>query len=399
MQRFDIAIVGGGIVGLAAAIAITSKTKLKVAVIEPQPLAELTEQPKLRVSAINAASKALFENLGVWDAMQEQRLQAYQQMHVWDKDGPGLLTFAEPGNTQNLGWIIENDVIRQALYRQADAHPQIEMIQQPLSSIAVGESEVFLSFATQTPVLARLVVAADGGNSWVRRQLALPMTFRDYDHHALVATVKVERDHENTAWQVFLDSGPLALLPLYDSSLCSIVWSAPPDKVAELKTLSEAQFSQLITSATDGKLGTISLVSERLSFPLKMQLVDNFVQQKVVLIGDAAHTIHPLAGQGVNLGLQDVNALAETLTAIFAEADGERVFAQADKVSQLNKKLGEFSRYRKAQATQMVVAMEAIKQGFALQQKLPKLLRGIGMRTLNNLPLLKQQLVKKAMGK
>ncbi|TLU66823.1 FAD-dependent oxidoreductase [Thalassotalea litorea] len=399
MQRFDIAIVGGGIVGLSAALAIAQKTKLQIAVIEPQPVAKFTEQPKLRVSAINAASQRLFARLDVWETMLEQRLQAYQQMHVWDKDGPGQLTFADQGNDQSLGWIIENDVIRQALTQQVEAQPQIEIIPQPLSNIAVGDSEVFLSFAAQPPVLARLVIAADGGNSWVRRQLKLPMTFRDYDHHALVATVKVASHHENTAWQVFLDSGPLALLPLYDPSLCSIVWSAPPERVANLKSMSDAEFEKEITCATDGKLGMINLVSERLSFPLKMQLVENFVQQKVVLIGDAAHTIHPLAGQGVNLGLQDVLALADTLEDAFANGDAEQVFSHADKVSVLNKKLGEFSRFRKAEAMEMVVAMEAIKQGFSLQQKVPKLLRGLGMRALNNLPLLKQQLVKKAMGK
>ncbi|TKB47713.1 UbiH/UbiF/VisC/COQ6 family ubiquinone biosynthesis hydroxylase [Thalassotalea mangrovi] len=399
MQKYDIAIVGGGIVGLTAALAICAKTRLQVAVIEPQPVAEETDAPNLRVSAINAASQQLFAELGIWQEILQQRLQAYQQMHVWDKDGPGLLNFADDGSADDLGWIIENDVIRRALYQQVQQNSRIDIINQPLSNIAVGDSEVFLSFSEHSPLLAKLLIAADGGNSWVRQQLKLPMTFRDYDHHALVATVNVENHHDNTAWQVFLDSGPLALLPLYHPSLCSIVWSAAPDKVSVLKQLSTVDFNKAITSATDGKLGLVTLQSERLSFPLKMQLVDNFVQQKVILIGDAAHTIHPLAGQGVNLGLQDAVALADTLAQVFQMQEPEQVFSQSQKLSLLNKKLGEFSRFRKAEATEMIVAMEAIKQGFAIQQKLPKLLRGLGMRTLNNLPLLKQQLVKKAMGK
>lgn len=392
MKNFDVAIVGAGMVGLTTALAIRNLTDLSVAIIDNQPPQPLTEEPELRVSAISHASQRIFSNLGAWLGMTQKRLQAYSKMHVWDSNGYGKLAFdadALPEKSDSLGWIIENSVIRNSLYERAQQDAGIEIIEHRISQIAQGESEVFLQFEAQAPVIAKLIVGADGANSWLRQQIDMPLTFRDYDHHALVATVELEHGHDNTAWQVFLDDGPLAFLPLYQENLCSIVWSQSPQTIDELCQIDELEFGKRITAATDGKFGDVKLCSERGRYPLTMRLARDFVQDSVVLIGDAAHTIHPLAGQGVNLGLLDAVALAQTLA--------DKNFGQS---SALNKRLlAQFARWRKSDATDMIAAMEAIKQTFTPQHPAIKLVRGLGMSVLNEVSPVKNLLAGYALGK
>lgn len=390
MQKFDVIIVGGGMVGLTQALALAQNSELSIAVLdasEPEPLAE---DPSLRVSAINAASQTILANLQVWPSIIKQRHQAYNQMFVWDKDGFGHLDFnSEEINREQLGWIIENSVIRHALWQKANDTSNITLlVGDSVQSLAVGDSEVFVSFQQTLPITGKMLVAADGANSWVRQQLDTTMTFRDYDHHAIVATVKCEHAHNNTAWQVFLPDGPLAFLPLYEPNLVSIVWSVPPEQANNLITLNEKAFNQQISAATDGKFGQVSLQSKRVSYPLTMRLVHDFVQPRIAFVGDAAHTIHPLAGQGVNLGLLDAAALAETLLASVAQ---QRDIADMAALKQ-------FARWRKTEATEMVVAMETIKQSFAQQSSPIKAIRGLGMSLINNMPIVKRKLMQTALG-
>ena len=404
MQKFDLLIVGAGMVGLTLALALRKSTNLTIAIADTLPIAELTSEPEVRVSAINVASKTLFENLAVWQAINKQRLQAYQNMHIWDKAGLGKLDFSindlnDFPKHEHLGWIIENKVIRNALWKKAEQDEGISFFtQSKLANIAVGESEVFASFeapadnpanSMPAPIIAKLVVGADGANSWLRKQMDMPMITRDYDHHALVATVKCSQGHKNTAWQVFLPTGPLAFLPLYphNSDVCSIVYSTSPEEAKRLTALSTEDFAKELTAASDGELGNVELLSKRHTHPLTMRLAQNFVKDRMVLIGDAAHTIHPLAGQGVNLGLLDAAALAQSLASLTSEQD----LAE-------QKNLKAFARYRKAEAVEMIAAMEAIKQIFAVQQSGFKLLRGLGMNLLNNIKPAKKLLVEQALG-
>lgn len=400
MQKFDLLIVGGGMVGLTLALAVRKQSQLTVAVIDNSAITPLEQTPEVRVSAINAASEQLLKNLGIWPLIQQQRLQPYQHMHIWDKAGYGKLDFdccdidASAENNQHLGHIIENKVVRNALWEKAQQDDGISFFtDNKLASLGIGDSEVFASFTadensqTPMPITAKLVVGADGANSWVRKQMDMSMTFRDYDHHAIVATLTCSQNHQNTAWQVFLPTGPLAFLPLFEPNLCSIVFSTSPDEAKRLVALSPEEFAKELTAETDGKLGKLCLESERFTYPLTMRLVHDVVKDRVVLIGDAAHTIHPLAGQGVNLGLLDAAALAQTLTKNCQNG-----------ITCDEKSLKAFARWRKTQATEMVLAMEAIKQVFTPQHHLPKFIRGIGMSLLNHFTPAKKLLIKQALG-
>jgi 2-octaprenylphenol hydroxylase len=417
MKKYDVLIIGGGMVGLTLALAIRKLSHFTVAVADTLPISELTEQPDLRVSAINAASQTLFEHLDVWQNITEQRSQAYHHMHIWDKAGYGKLNFdGENVANEQLGFIIENNVIRNALWHQAQRDEGISFYNQAkINSVGIGESEVFVSFESGNantanmsnnamPMTAKIVVGADGANSWLRNQLQVPMVFRDYDHHAIVATVACEQGHQNTAWQVFLETGPLAFLPLQDSQgsskLASIVWSTSPEEAQRLINLNADDFSKEITAAADGKLGKITLRSELATYPLRMRLAQNFTQERAMLIGDAAHTIHPLAGQGVNLGLKDAAALAQTLaqtsvqkSQLTNDDDDKSTMFDYDPIQ-----IKQFERWRKNDATEMIAMMEAIKQSFTPQQKPVQILRGLGMTLLNNLPPIKKQLMKQALG-
>ncbi len=407
MQKFDVLIVGGGMVGLTLALSLRKTNKLTVAIVDTLPVTDLPEQPEIRVSAINLASKAIFENLGVWPAIEASRLQGYQHMHVWDKAGVGKLDFSHQdvdsfptsdSQGQQLGWIIENSVIRNALWQQAQQDEGISFFtDSKLANLAVGDSEVFASFENNSqPIMAKLVVGADGANSWVRKQMDMAMVFQDYDHHAIVATVKCPQGHQNTAWQVFLSTGPLAFLPLASKhegeDLCSIVYSTAPDDAKRLLELDADDFAKELTAASDGKLGAISLMSERAAYPLTMRLAQDFVKERVILVGDAAHTIHPLAGQGVNLGLLDAAALAQTLQPELVDA-----VAESDSLYDV-KTLKAFARWRKAEASEMITAMAAIKQAFTPQQAGFKALRGLGMNIINQLPFAKKHLIAQALG-
>ena len=438
MQKFDVLIVGAGMVGLTLALALRKNSQLTIAIVDTLAVPELNDTIDVRVSAINVASKNIFANLGVWSALENSRVQDYQHMHVWDKAGLGKLDFSAKDSAtfpseDNLGWIIENKVIRHALWQQAELDEGIHFFNDnKLATISQGDSEVFATFASESsshdsadnsstnngsstptpPIIAKIVVGADGANSWVRQQMNMAMIFKDYDHHAIVATVQCPQGHKNTAWQVFLPTGPLAFLPLSSGTsatsvqlnastqysadsvndLCSIVYSTSPEDAKRLTALDATEFSKELTAASDGKLGDITLKSERFTYPLTMRLVQDFVKDRVVLIGDAAHTIHPLAGQGVNLGLLDAAALAQTLTAKLNAHDDSH--AELVNISDLKA----FSRWRKSEATEMITAMAGIKQAFAPQQSPVKLLRGVGMNILNNFAPAKNRLIAQALG-
>lgn len=395
MQSFDIAIIGAGMVGLTLANAL-SGSGLTVAVLDQaEPDAkwasnDLSFDPSLRVSALNMATQEALERCDVWSSLSQQRMCAYQSMDVREQDSFARIAFShQEVNLPQLGYIAENAYIQHALWQQAAQNKDIQLIApSQVKSLHLDGASNVIQLQDERLIQARLVVGADGGRSIVRTQAAFPVTFSDYGQQAIVATIRTELPHQLTARQVFTPTGPLAFLPLWHTNLCSIVWSQDAEQANRLMALSEAEFEKQLATAFNMQLGLCKLESERQTYPLRMQLARKWLSDGVVIIGDAAHTIHPLAGQGANLGIQDAIALADALIDIKSkELDiGD------------SKHLRAFERWRKAEASEMVATMEGFKQLFAGSHPVKKLIRGVGMSLTNQLTPVKQQLIARAVG-
>ena len=400
IHQFDIIIVGSGIAGSALACALGGSS-MRVAIIEAQKIS--TEWPDQkdgvdgydsRVSALTIASQDFLKNLGVWPAIVEQRVSPYRHMHVWDAEGTGSIDFsASDINQPLLGHIVENRLTVNALARRIVQFANVQIIDQMrLEKFAGGDNGNEIVLTDGRILRAPLVVAADGANSQIRSQAGFVMREWDYGHKAIVATVQMSKPHQQTAWQRFLPEGPLAFLPLESASceefLCSIVWSAIPQYADNLMQQNDGEFCKSLTAAFEGRLGDVMAISSRSCFPLKQRHAVSYVKPGLVLVGDAAHTVHPLAGQGINLGLMDVKVLAEEL--LHAESRG----LAPGELSSLRR----YERRRKGSNLAMMVAMEGFKRIFE-QHALPvRWARNTGMHWLNRTSLLKHQLMRKAMG-
>ncbi|WP_242795311.1 FAD-dependent 2-octaprenylphenol hydroxylase [Aeromonas hydrophila] len=390
MQNVDVVIVGGGMVGLGLAAALKGSA-LKVAVVEGQlPESELDEAPDNRVSALSLASQRILQQVGAWRGIEARRLQPYVQMEVWEQDSFGRIAFDAASLRQpELGHIVENRVIQLALLEAILDGDNIQLLSPArASSLQSGEAGSLLLLEDGRALSAKLVVAADGAHSWVRRQADIPLTSWDYGHHALVATVRCAEPHEAVARQIFTPEGPLAFLPLWQPDLCSIVWSVPAKRAEALCQCDEEQFNRQLTTAFDGRLGLCKVEGARSAIPLTARYARDFARERLVLVGDAAHTIHPLAGQGVNLGLLDAAALAEQI--LRNQAAGKDIGRLAN--------LRGYERWRKSEAASMLAAMEGLKRLFAGANPLKKLVRGAGLRAFDLLTPLKQSVIRAAMG-
>ncbi|MDI3431027.1 FAD-dependent 2-octaprenylphenol hydroxylase [Aeromonas sp. V90_14] len=390
MQNVDVVIVGGGMVGLGLAAALKGSA-LKVAVVEGQlPEPSLDEAPDNRVSALSLASQRILQQVGAWRGIEARRLQPYMQMEVWEQDSFGRIAFDAASLRQpELGHIVENRVIQLALLEAILAGDNIQLLSPARASgLQSGEAGSLLLLEDGRALSAKLVVAADGAHSWVRRQADIPLTSWDYGHHALVATVRCAEPHEAVARQIFTPEGPLAFLPLWQPDLCSIVWSVPAARAEALCQCDEEQFNRQLTTAFDGRLGLCKVEGMRSAIPLTARYARDFARERLVLVGDAAHTIHPLAGQGVNLGLLDAAALAEQI--LRNQAAGKDIGRLAN--------LRGYERWRKSEAASMLAAMEGLKRLFAGSNPLKKLVRGAGLCAFDLLTPLKQSVIRAAMG-
>ena len=391
-KHYDIVIVGAGMVGATLACGLAEEAEqLNIAIIDANaPNFDWDENSyDMRVSAITRASQTLFKNIGAWEKIIEQRVSPYQDMFVWDEGGKGELHFdsADMGET-DLGHIIENRVIVKSLHQRIKELPQIELLcPAKLENIEFNDDKASLTLEDKTELSANLVVAADGSRSWVRQQADIAVKGWDFDQSALVTTVKTEKYHQDTAWQRFLNTGPLAFLPLTDG-YSSIVWSTSPDEAKRLIEISEEDFAIELEQAFESKLGKVSSVARRAAFPLRLFETLNYVKPRLAIVGDAAHTIHPLAGQGVNLGLADVASLIE----VTVEALNSKKDIGALKV------LRRYERWRRADNRSMLLAMDGLKRLFGSELSAVKSLRSLGLDITNKITPLKNLIMQQAMG-
>jgi len=377
-------------VGLTLACAL-GQQQFKIAVVEayqPEDI-NLEDDYELRVSAISKSSQQILQHVNAWQGMLKRRACAYQHMHVWDATGQGNIHFdaAELG-LDSLGHIIENKVIQFSLLEQCLKLPDVDWLcPQQVNEIDFSENQQTVSLDDGSTLSSKLLVAADGANSMVREAAGIDINKSAYEQKAIVAVVKSTLHHKDTAWQRFLPSGPLAFLPLSDGS-CSIVWSAENQRADELIEMDESLFIAELQSEFENTLGKIESLSQRALFPLVRRHANEYVRPGLALVGDAAHTIHPLAGQGVNLGLLDAAALAEVI--MQARTNGKNI-------ASLNT-LRKYERWRRAENSLMMYSMSGFKNLFSNEQATLSLVRNAGLNFIDSLGPIKHKFMRHALG-
>lgn len=390
--RYDLVIVGGGMVGATLACALGGHS-LRVAVLEPvtPDLSWPRAEYEIRVSALTRASQRIFEAVGAWDGMAGRRVAPYSAMHVWDASGSGEIHFdcsdiGEP----NLGHIVENGVILAALHERMAEYHNIDLLC-PAEPAALERSPAgaIVTLADGRRLQTRLVVGADGARSWVREQAHIRATGWPYDQHAVTATIRTSRSHQHACWQRFLPDGPLAFLPLPEANLSSIVWSTAPTHARALCEMPASAFLDELQLSFGDRLGRMEAVEgPRGTFPLILQHADAYCAERIVLIGNAAHAIHPLAGQGLNLGTLDAAALAEVLL------QAQRRHRDIGAFGVLRR----YERWRKADNLAVTAAMDGFKRLFGSTLTPVRWARNWGLSLTDRATPVKDSLIRRAMG-
>lgn len=401
MNQPDVLIVGAGMAGLTLACALAD-ADLQILVIDPHSPDAPEQWPNTfdpRVSALTHASENILRGLGVWDAMTRLRVAAFTAMDVWDANGTGNIQFgAEESGVTHLGHLVENRVTTHCLFTRIAQHRNVRF--RPLALARILENEagdgaawkVLLSDGTE--VTPKLLIGADGAQSRVRDQLGFRCRTWAYGQSAIVTTVTTEQPHGDIARQIFHDTGPLAFLPLRPSTaskqspISSIVWSLTTEEAQRIMALDDAAFCTELGAAFEHRLGKVIATDKRYCFPLTQNHAVDYVLPGVALIGDAAHTIHPLAGQGINLGFLDAAVLAEEILAAHAKGLPIEDFTV----------LRRYQRRRKANNLLMMSVMEGFKRLFGTGIPPLQVARNLGMAFFNRHTLIKQQILQRAMG-
>ena len=398
---FDIVIVGGGIVGLSLANELID-SDFSVAVVERAELKTIDEavsneagntKTSCRVSAINRFALKRFQQTGVLQSPLAKRICVFEKMFVWDQTGVGQIQFdsAELG-VPELGVIIENNVLQQMLLDNIKTAKNItyfcpETISDIEYTNELAQRYSIVTLASGKKIQSELLVGADGVNSKVRQAASIQRTKKSYQQQGLVCNVNTAESHQNTAWQCFMPSGPLALLPLYTGQ-SSIVWSLDDDDAQQIMALDDDAFKRALAEASEFKLGEMTDVGQRFLFPLSHGHASEYVKPGLALIGDAAHNIHPLAGQGANLGIADAFALADV---ILQAKTANRQWSALHTLSK-------YQRQRKAANQVMEASMTGFKTLFGEGNAFLSEIRNVGLSLVDHVPALKYRIIKQALG-
>ena len=396
-DRFEIVIVGAGMVGLTIANLLTQsgqKDRMSVAVIDAasRPVYDPNSDVALRVSAISPGSAAVLQEVGAWQAVLETRTCAYHDMRVWDArgtaDGPETLRFeAAEFAMPQLGFITENSLVQTALLNELERTDAKVSFDAAIESVRMRDNGVVVSLADGRKRRPDLLIGADGARSFVREEAGIDVSVRHHEQKALVTHLRPAKSHRYTAWQRFLPEGPIGILPLTDGRV-SVVWSTTAEMAERAMDLSDEDLSSAITEASDGVLGALTVEGPRGAFPLVSQHAASYVMQGLALAGDAAHSIHPLAGQGANLGIADAAELADVVINALAleEYPGDVPV------------LRRYERARKGANRTMLHFMDALNRLFSNESEALARLRGMGMYLFNQSGPVREFAVRHALG-
>jgi 2-octaprenylphenol hydroxylase len=394
---FHVVIAGAGVVGLTLAALLArsqQKEHIRLTVVDAAPRLDFTfdQDIGLRVSAISTGSADILQQANAWADVIGGRVCAYSEMRAWDSgsavEGPETLCFsASRYAVRQLGFIVENQLIQHALLQSLESLNQQVEFSTSIRSVNSEADRFSVTLSDGRSIEADLVVGADGGASFVRKQSGITVKGWQYEQSAFVTHLHSERHHQNTAWQRFLRSGPVALLPLADDRV-SMVWSTTHEEAAEAMELSDDELSERLTAITDNVLGKLTLAGPRGAFPLRAQHASKYVLPGLALIGDAAHSVHPLAGQGANLGIADAACLAGVLTDAIAN----------DEVIGDFRVLRRYERARKGANSTMLHFISGINRLFAYDSSPLAAVRATGMRIFNKSGPIRDHAVRVALG-
>ncbi len=382
---FDVVIVGGGLAGLALAVAL-KKSRLSVAVVEGRVPVRSVDWDA-RIYAISPANARFLEEVGIWGHLDTARITPVRTMEVHGDAGGRMDFSAYDAGVSELAWIIEASMLHMELWETARRQGNVTLFCPATpEALAAGEEAASLTLADGRRLTSRLVVAADGADSWTRSAAGIEVSFKPYGQHGVVANFRTEQPHREVACQWFRADGVLAYLPL-PGKLISIVWSTPAEHAAELLGLPPAAFCDRVADAGERRLGALSPVTPPVGFPLRLMRAPRMAAPRLALIGDAAHAIHPLSGHGINLGFQDARVLAETLALRPGHVDcGDLAW------------LRRFERARKEEVVALQSATDGLQRLFSQQGQPLTLLRNVGLDLTHRLPVVKDLLVRYAMG-
>lgn len=401
LREFDIVIAGAGMVGATLASLLARNTRLaelSIGIIDVAGPPEFDPKAPagLRVSALSPASRRILSAAGAWPDIAAARACPYHQMRVWDarpdnRDDPmsdGLHFDCASVGADTLGYIVENELATWSLHGALRARDKVSLIiPAELVGIESRQEGIDVHLDKSRVLRTHLLVGCDGAGSVTRELAGIGAQHSEYGQRGLVCVVETTRPHRGTAWQRFMPGGPLALLPLADGS-CSIVWSRPEDEAQALERLSDAEFSRALTEASNRALGELRVSGARASFPLHRLHAKAYCQPGVALAGDAAHVVHPLAGQGANLGLMDAAALTQTLSDAVAAGEGPGDL----------RVLRRYERWRKGENLAMLAALDGISRLFSAGTTVMGRVRQGGLAAVNATPALKDRLARHALG-